>query len=359
VNGRPVERQFVSTISGRPISTIKHAELRSICAKLSVPAYKNKKKEDMAHLIAPKKQNEAIYDSVQSGPSSDIVSDKEIQCSFRLLNILFSDKVAENFASLGNPLTKQALDAPVSRDILFWQSVQHRFVDDSIAGIGRLQFSHPQLNMQNIDPSKIMHHDWRALRSIYEKTRLAFKAARSPDTTGMHDNDFFNYCAGRLDALYLFLYTKARPMLAEVVEADLPDDIFVDSEALGDKRRQNRDYSGGSSAHATPLKRSKNNVSLIVDAVNRFVEHSSKITHSDQRAAFCENRDMREEARAEREREHHEQQSALLRLQQWEILSDRIRSLQREQTNEKDSVVRADIESDISVLRARKTSMIL
>jgi (2Fe-2S) ferredoxin len=109
VNGRPVERQFVSTISGRPISTIKHAELRSICAKLSVPAYKNKKKEDMAHLIAPKKQNEAIYDSVQSGPSSDIVSDKEIQCSFRLLNILFSDKVAENFASLGNPLTKQAL----------------------------------------------------------------------------------------------------------------------------------------------------------------------------------------------------------------------------------------------------------
>lgn len=145
-------------------------------------------------------------------------------------------------------------------------------------------------------------------------------------------------------------------MLAEVVEADLPDDTFVDSEALGEKRRQNSECSSG---QTTPLKRTKNNVALIVDAVNRFVEQSSNTTYSEQRAAFYAKRDTREEARAEREREQHEQQSALLRLQEWERLSDRIRLLQRELSSEEDLSVRADIESDISILRARKSNMIL
>jgi hypothetical protein len=357
VNGRVVQRQFASTIAGRPVNSIKHAELRSICIKLSVPAYKNKKKEDMALLIAAKKQNESIYDTVQSCSSGCKAPVKEIQCPFRLLNILFSDEFAESFADLGHPLTRQELDAPVSRDTLFWQAVQARFVDGSVADVGRLQFSHPQLDNQNIDPSKIVPHDWRALRGIYEKTRVAFKAARGRITSGRHEDNFFNYCAGRLDALYLYLHTVARPVLAEVVEAELPVNAFVDSESHGVKRRRDSECSSASSATETPMKRQKNNVALIVDAVNKFVEQSSHTAHSDQRAAFYAKRDAREEARAVREREHHEQQSSLLRFQEWERLSDRIRLLQRELKCEDDPAVRADIEGDIAILKSRKNSM--
>ncbi|KAE9236130.1 hypothetical protein PF004_g8944 [Phytophthora fragariae] len=54
LNGRLLQHHFASSIAGRPINTIKHAALRSICSKLSVPPYKNKKKENMAHLITAK-----------------------------------------------------------------------------------------------------------------------------------------------------------------------------------------------------------------------------------------------------------------------------------------------------------------
>jgi hypothetical protein len=67
VHGRSVQQFIVATILGVSFFDIRHPELRSICAKLGVTGYKNKKKDEMALLIAAKKQNEEIYDGATVG----------------------------------------------------------------------------------------------------------------------------------------------------------------------------------------------------------------------------------------------------------------------------------------------------
>ena len=51
-------------------------------------------------------QKQAAEDTEKGGATR-----KQIQCPFRLLNILFSDEFAADFADLGNIATRQLLDS--------------------------------------------------------------------------------------------------------------------------------------------------------------------------------------------------------------------------------------------------------
>jgi hypothetical protein len=357
-HGREVQQHYVSSISGHYLRQIKHGDLRVICSKLGVSGYKNKKKDDMSELIAMKKVNEELYDAVVGGGTAMAGYEpaKEPQCSFRVLNVLFSDEFAESFACLGDTRTRLDLDGAINREAQFWHSVRERFVDDSAADIAQLQFQHEKFTENAIDPGRIVHHSWRKLRDIYTDTRTAYRAAMDRFTaSGTHDDDplFFNFCAGRIDALYLHFHVTARPMLGDVVDAELPSDTFIDSESLTSERRSDSD---GSSTSGTPAakKRRINGQQHLTDTLAKFIETSATTAGSEQRAELYRKRDAREEARAHREQQQHEHQTALMRLEQWEKLSDRIRQLQRELINEIDPTIRAELEDDIQVMKECK-----
>lgn len=350
IHGRQVQRAVATIIMDEPLATIRHPELRTICSKLGVTGYKNKRKDDMAILIAAKKLNEEIYDAavpVLAVPASET----SIHCRFRLLNVLFSDEFAESFGSLGNTLTRQELDAAAKRDDRFWQSVLPRYLDADAIDVGKLQFSHAAFDHEGVDPSHIVPHAWTKLRSIYHETRSHYKVALDRSTsTGAHSNEFFDYCNGRIDCLYLSLHIKARPNLSDAVDAVLPEETFMDSESQSPDRLE----SDSASSSGTPAKKRKTSGVMMAEALNDFVAYTAKTDTSQQRAAFYEARDARETARAEREQQHHEQQSALMRLQEWERLSDRIRTMQRELKSEQDADIRADLANDIALLCERK-----
>ena len=47
---------------------------------------------------------------------------KEVQCGFRLMNILFSDVFAADFATIGNLATREDLDSGKAADnMYFWE----------------------------------------------------------------------------------------------------------------------------------------------------------------------------------------------------------------------------------------------
>ncbi|KAG6942166.1 hypothetical protein JG688_00018278 [Phytophthora aleatoria] len=96
--GVMLEQKTAVSIKGIAVGQIRHGELLAICKALAVPGYKNKKKATMAHLIGLKKLNEVVYDNLFSPPSKKArAPNKQAQCSFRLLNLLFSDSFAERF----------------------------------------------------------------------------------------------------------------------------------------------------------------------------------------------------------------------------------------------------------------------
>ena len=118
---------------------------------------------------ANRKAYSALQDGIQDG--KQLKGRKEVQCSFCLLNLLFSDTFAEDFATLGNAATQQQLDSGgVGNDEHFWVRVQAAFVEPH-PDYDYLDFVTSNdvfLSQDHIDPAKIVHHDWKKLRSIWK-----------------------------------------------------------------------------------------------------------------------------------------------------------------------------------------------
>jgi hypothetical protein len=77
-----------------------------ICVRLGIKGYKNKKKSETIDIIDRWCRNKKAYQSVQEGYAAIREPRKEVQCAFRLINILFSDEFASDFATIGNVVSK-------------------------------------------------------------------------------------------------------------------------------------------------------------------------------------------------------------------------------------------------------------
>ena len=90
---------------------------------------------------------------------------KEPQCSYRLLNIIFSDEFAEKFAYLGNVTSCHLLNqGKAGNDQYFWQEIWEVFVNET-EYYSELLFTNNNVfaGLENIDPSEIIQHDWKKL----------------------------------------------------------------------------------------------------------------------------------------------------------------------------------------------------
>ncbi|KAE9271047.1 hypothetical protein PR003_g30631 [Phytophthora rubi] len=272
---------------------------------------------------------------------------KQVQCPFRLLNILFSDTFAERFSRLGDTSTRQDLDARVSKRTVFWSDVREYFIGTSDEHIGKLQFSHFALDEMDIDPSVVVPHGWKKLASIYADTAKGYKDGLALFTaSGNHQPEFYHFCGGQLDVLYLHLHLAHRPSLTGHVQADLPDGAFFDSESKSPAPTPEK-----------PERKTKSSGPSVAEAITEYVRSTTQSDNAVQRLLLMQKRDEREEAKDKRDQMKAEQEMSLLRFQEWTRISDRMRALRRELQHEEDPEIISDLTADIEQLKRKKDAI--
>ena len=81
-----------------------------------------------------------------------------------------------------------------------------------------------------INPSKIVPHDWKKLRTLWKAVNADYKVALDRFTqSGTHEDNFYSFCGGKKEAYYLQLHLANKPGLNEMVEASLPEGCCLSS----------------------------------------------------------------------------------------------------------------------------------
>lgn len=124
-DGKTFKVAVVIKIKGMSVKNTKYTELRAFCGRVEIKAYKNKSKAELLELIAQKIKDDKLYKPIFDAKMAERrdPSRKQIQCPFRLLNIIFSDHFADRFASLADQRSRADLDAAISAETLFWEEV--------------------------------------------------------------------------------------------------------------------------------------------------------------------------------------------------------------------------------------------
>jgi hypothetical protein len=205
-----------STVAGCQMSWFSSRQLRTICGRLAIKGYKNIKKSNMVDKIVTSYRSRQVYNEItrqrnegnknNNNNASTPKPQKEVQCSFRLINIFFSDEFATDFATLGNIADRELLDSGrAGNDKVFWVRLQRSFVKpdpdfDSLRFLNNDVFA----GQDHIDPAKIALHDWKKLRKIWKGVNADYKAALTRFTqSGTHNQSFWDYCYGKMDVYYL------------------------------------------------------------------------------------------------------------------------------------------------------------
>jgi hypothetical protein len=144
---------------------------------------KNAKKEHIVESIVKTHQNSKAYAIVRNS-MEDIDNNqqgttrKEQQCAYRLMNILFSNDFADEFACIGNNASRKTLDiGKAANEKLFWEKVEDAYLVLK-ADYNVLQFREDEVfTTETIYPGKIVPHDWKKLRSIWKAVNTDYKAA--------------------------------------------------------------------------------------------------------------------------------------------------------------------------------------
>lgn len=229
-------------VMGLPWEMLSSKQLRTICSQLGIKGVKNAKMSIMVTKICAIYATRNVYHTTRQQQADDgaVVQEdagatrKQVQCSFRLINILFSDDFAGAFATLGDVANRALLDTGrAANDEHFWVRFRAAFVEphpdyDTLDFVSSDEVFSTQ---DHIDPGIIVPHDWKKLRTIWKGIQAEYKAALSRFTvSGTHDMSFYNFCYGKLDVYYLRKKLEGRPNLMPTVEADLPKDCALASD---------------------------------------------------------------------------------------------------------------------------------
>ena len=267
---------------------------------------------------------------------------------FRLMNVLFSADFRQRLADLATSRSRAELDGPVSKDTQFWSDVQEVFSTDGghDCDLGKLQFEHFALKDTDLDLSVIVPHQAKKLRSMYADVQSRHKVAVANFTkSGTHSAEFFDFCRGQLDVLYLHLYVKQYPSMTEVVTAIMPEHLRVDTGNVEDAASSR---AGDSSTGSNGRRRSNGDrVIAALESLNNSCMRTElakrKLEEYDSR---MRERTSRMQERASKKHASH--------LQQLQLLGSRVRDLIREANAETCDEIKADIVTEINMLKAER-----
>jgi hypothetical protein len=347
-------------------------QLRTICSTLAIRGLRTMKREDYIKTILDTYANKKAYKNKDGAPSK---TRKEVQCTFRLMNILFSDKFADDFATLGNIANRALLDTgKAGNDEHFWIRVKEAFSEPH-PNYDYLDFlSDDVLAAQDhIDPGKIVDHDWKKLRSMWKGVNADYKAALTRFTmSGTHDDNFFTFCNGKLDVYYLRKKLDEKPQLHKSINADLPPECALASDVdlfTGGLELHRRSSSLTSSG--TKKLRDEQGVN---DTIRDFKDSREKmyLGKEKERTKLWETEEVRrekeewrrdnEEARRQKEVAMREEelsiQSRKVKFDEWTSMDTTIRQLRndiRNPTHDEDE--KEEMKKDMEDLKRRKREL--
>jgi hypothetical protein len=288
-----------------------------------------------------------------------------------LRNVHFSDEFIRDLSNLGDIATRSVLDSGrAGNDQQSLESVQESYqVENSV--YSTLQFTDCEIFVYNeINPSKIIKHDWKKLRSIWKALVLDYKAALSRFTlSGTHDSDFYNFCHGKIEILYLRKYLEIRPQVVRYVEADLPPETFLDSSAAVPSIYINSSDSNGD-VEVPPSSSKKRKTLITSELIKAIREIGSNPVQDDiakQRLELLQQEQERKmkideeqsqyrKEKTERMTKESEQMTRESNLSEWERLQKNITNLRKEMI-EVDEEGKAEIQEDIQGLKKRKQEL--
>ena len=158
-----------------PWNKIKGKDLRPLAKLFGVRNYGQMKKEILIERLIATFVNKDLYDAeTQSNNQS---SRRQKQCTFQLINILFSDEFADNFGCAGDTPSRAQLDSGDARNSRgFWIRVQAAFIEPHPV-YDKLQFT-DDVHLANsaINPAdNIQPHDWKKLRAMWMDVNSNYK----------------------------------------------------------------------------------------------------------------------------------------------------------------------------------------
>ncbi len=153
-------------------------QLRTIWSRLAIKCVKNAKKSDMVECLVALYNNSTLQSCERS---IDKPPRKPVQCVFCLMNVLFSDVFATDFAHIGNVADRQMLDSgKASNDEHFWARVQLAFIEPD-KNYKKMHFLDDGIlaDQIHINSSDIVLHDCKKLRYILKSVNADNKAIHS------------------------------------------------------------------------------------------------------------------------------------------------------------------------------------
>lgn len=340
-------------------------DIRKICTSLGLRGTKNARKDQRIDIIRGFYKNKKAMshltsrDRTSEGRVTHSTTRKEAQCTYRLMNILFSEEFAEGFATIGNSANRRQLDSGrAANEQDFWEEVQASFQEPNEI-YGTLYFQDDEVypfDPEEIDPSKIVPHDWRKLRQMWKSVNAAYKAALTKFTTsGTHENDFLSFCSGRHDVYYLRLWLNVKPNLTDMVVADLPDDCQMSSDQNCNETK----------ARTSGHKRKRNPVSDVADAIRDLVGDEMRSEVAKKRIMFFDHEEERKRDDAKRKRinemrraQSHEENQKTKKFVRWQAVTENIKSIKKDlKSNDADSDDKHDLHNDLENLLKMKKEL--
>jgi len=204
----------VLTICGIDAMSFNTEQLRQICSNLKLSGYRSKPKADVLWIIGVGKIHQSFYDGANdpANNASDTKAPvKTRNCTFRLINVLFSDEMSPKFGQLGGKKDKNVLDTGLAaNDEYFWQEVAEKYQEtnnayDNLAFVDSV--------FLGVNPSVKLEHSWSKLREIYKGLTKSYgEIFENHKKSGNHD-DFINFCGSKSEVYYLYLWLKEKPQL--------------------------------------------------------------------------------------------------------------------------------------------------
>jgi hypothetical protein len=157
---------IICGIDGMSFST---DQLRTMCATFKLSGYWSKKKTELLQILAVGKIHNQLYEVAENAGNTGShgkAPAKTKNCSFRLINILFSNEVSPKFLTIGAKKDKNLLDTGLAaNNEYFWQEVADKYqeVNDDYEC---LAWDDPLFD--DIDASVTLPHTWSKLWEIYK-----------------------------------------------------------------------------------------------------------------------------------------------------------------------------------------------
>ncbi|KAF4132204.1 hypothetical protein GN958_ATG18606 [Phytophthora infestans] len=216
------------------------AQLRKECTERSLRLSRATSKQEQIRYL---RLYDATKRAVEATVDEDILLEpglrKTNNCFIRLMNIIFSDRFAERLARSDDTVTREQLDVgEVNDKSTFWKDVGVEFRRNTTDYNKLFDKTADNPRFGNVNPSMIVHHDDAKLYAMWKKGNAKYKKAQAKIfVSGQNSNDFYIFCDGNLDALYLKICTEVKPELEHYVNGGMHPEDEIDSLKLAVSRR--------------------------------------------------------------------------------------------------------------------------